>query len=91
MVVESKFWPSVTEDGGSVDTLHYKLGASDFKCEGWSPDSNYTLKFDVLNPICSKVATQLEDILSGFKSLNNLWIFVFLREYIPSVLLRQFA
>ena len=22
-----------TEDGGSIDTVHYKLGAGDFKCE----------------------------------------------------------
>ena len=29
----SKCWPFVTEDGGSIDTLHYKLGVGDFKCE----------------------------------------------------------
>ena len=39
----SKCWPIVTDDGGSVDTLHYKLGVSDFKCEDCCPDSNHTL------------------------------------------------
>ena len=28
-----KCWPFVTEDGGSIDTLHYKLDVSCFKCE----------------------------------------------------------
>ena len=32
-VSKSKCWPFVTEPGGSIDTLHYKLGVSDFKCE----------------------------------------------------------
>ena len=25
-------WPFVTEEGVGIDTLHYKLGVSDFKC-----------------------------------------------------------
>ena len=28
-----KFPPILTNDGGSIDTLHYNLSVSDFKCE----------------------------------------------------------
>ena len=52
----------VAEDGGSVGTLYYKLGVSDFKCKGWCPASNPTFKLEIPNPIGSKNATRLEDI-----------------------------
>ena len=32
----SKCWALVSEDGGSLDTLHYKLGVSVFKCEDYA-------------------------------------------------------
>ena len=28
-----KCWPFDTEDGSSIDTPHYKVAVSDFKCE----------------------------------------------------------
>ena len=30
---KNKYWTFVTENGGSIDTLHYKLGVNDFKCD----------------------------------------------------------
>ena len=48
-VNKSECWPSVTENGGSIDSLHYNLGVSEFKCEGRCPDSNHTFRLDILN------------------------------------------
>ena len=39
---------------------------NDFKYEDWCPDSKYTYKLDMFNPMGSKGATRLEDIESGF-------------------------
>ena len=44
----SKCWPFVTEDSGSIDTLHNKVGVSSFKYEDRCPDSNCTFKLDFL-------------------------------------------
>ena len=35
--------PIVADDRGSIDTLYYKLGVRDFKCEDSCPDCNHTL------------------------------------------------
>jgi len=43
-VGKSKLWPMVIECGGSIHTLHYKLGARDFKYVGFCPHNNHTLK-----------------------------------------------
>ena len=67
----SKCSSFVTEDGGSIDTLHYMLGVGDFKWEHWCPDSNHIFKLDILNPMGSIAATRLEDIESGFICLKH--------------------
>jgi len=66
--LNSKCWPIVTDDGGSVDTLHYKLGVSDFKCEDCCPDSNHTLSSTSLTQWEARGATRLEDMKPGFLS-----------------------
>ena len=55
-----------TEDSGSIYTLRYKLGASEFKCEDSCPDSYHTFKLNILNPIGSKDATLLVNIEPRF-------------------------
>ena len=67
----SKCRPFVTEDDGSKDALHYKLGASDFKSEDWCPDSNRTFKLDIIDPMGSMAATRQENIESGFSAVRH--------------------
>ena len=62
----SKCWSFVTEDGGSINTLRYKLGVSDYKCE----DGDHTFKLNILNPMGSKVATRVEYIEREFSCLD---------------------
>ena len=44
---------------------------SDFRCEDWCLDSNHTFKLDIVNPLGSKVGTQLEDIDLDFSKAFN--------------------
>ena len=61
----SKCWLFVSEDSGSIDTLHYNMDVSDLSAKTDQTDSNHTFKLVVLNPTGSKVATRSEVIEPG--------------------------